>query len=562
MFPSRYQAIFGPFAYWNNFGEFVEILLPVTLWRGLGGRRPALPFLLSAALQIGAVVASGSRAGTVLVILELVFVIALAYGRNRNKVFLLASASAILLSVLFVYAAGFETLIAKLQQSNQLTVRRSIDRSSLAMIRARPLTGWGLDTYVPVYRMFALYDDGTYVNRAHNDWLEWAAEGGVFFSGAMLVVLAWSIRPAIRSGWGIGLIAVCLHALVDYPFARFGVCGWYFCLLGMLAAARLPQSAQHHRHGNSAAAGFGFHPGSATVVKAVSIALFLCFAVVEGQTGSSKAPALPAEFHRVYELARAQPISPLQSIRVMTWNIDHGADLAKIVADMQREPVDLELLQEVDLPTKRAQNKDVAADLARTLGMNGAYAIEFEELSQENGRPAYIGQATLTRLPMRRSRVLRFARQSGFWKPRDWLPSSVPLMQRRIGNRIALVSELDFAGGLLVVYNAHLESRSAGPIQDHQLDEMLADAKQYPPGTAIVLGGDLNTKYLPSIFLHKLEAAGFRSALGERIERTHKIAMALDWIFVKGQIQVGKGAVRRDLTASDHYPVFTTVTSK
>jgi hypothetical protein len=34
------------------------------------------------------------------------------------------------------------------------------------------------------------------------------------------------------------LIAVCLHALVDYPFARLGVCGWYFCLLGMLAARR------------------------------------------------------------------------------------------------------------------------------------------------------------------------------------------------------------------------------------------------------------------------------------------------------------------------------------
>ncbi len=262
LFPSRYQAIFGPFAYWNNFGEFVEILLPVTLWKGLGGRRPEVVYLLCAALQIGAVVASGSRASTLLAILELIFVIALAYGRNHNKAFLLGSAAAILLSALFIYAAGFETLIAKLQQNDQLAVRRSIDRSSLAMIRARPLSGWGLETYVPVYRMFALYDDGTYVNRAHNDWLEWAAEGGIFFSGSMLVVLLWSIRPAIRSVWGIGLIAVCLHALVDYPFARFGVCGWYFCLLGMLAAAGLPQSAAHSAEDRSITSGFALRPAS------------------------------------------------------------------------------------------------------------------------------------------------------------------------------------------------------------------------------------------------------------------------------------------------------------
>src|SRR6185437_2168863 len=115
---------------------------------------------------------------------------------------------------------------------------------------------------------------------------------------------------------------------------------------------------------------------------------------------------------------------------------------------------------------RRAGNRDVATELAKRLRMNGAFGIEFEELSQENGRPAYIGQTTLTRLPFARtmtttspvatSRVLRFERQSGFWKPRVWIPSAVPLLQRRAGNRIALVTELEFAGKMLVVYNAHL----------------------------------------------------------------------------------------------------------
>ena len=92
--------------------------------------------------------------------------------------------------------------------------------------------------------MFAHYDDGTYVNRAHNDWLQWTMEGGLFFSAFMLIVFIWSIRPAIQSVWGLGVIAVCLHALVDYPFARFGVCGWYFALIGMLAVAPLHERSR------------------------------------------------------------------------------------------------------------------------------------------------------------------------------------------------------------------------------------------------------------------------------------------------------------------------------
>jgi len=238
LIPSRYHSVYGPFSYWNNFAQFVELFLPITLWLGVNRRKPVLPYLLLGALQIGSVVASGSRAGTFLVIAELVAVMLLAYLQNRNRTFLYSAALALALSLVFVYAAGFDALAGKLQlqQNDQFNVRRDIDKSSLAMIRERPLTGWGLNTYVPVYRMFARYDDGTWVNRAHNDWLQWTAEGGVFFSGLMLIVFLWSIRPAIRSVWGIGLIAICLHALVDYPFARLGVCGWYFALLGMLSA--------------------------------------------------------------------------------------------------------------------------------------------------------------------------------------------------------------------------------------------------------------------------------------------------------------------------------------
>jgi endonuclease/exonuclease/phosphatase family metal-dependent hydrolase len=265
-------------------------------------------------------------------------------------------------------------------------------------------------------------------------------------------------------------------------------------------------------------------------------------------------------FDAVHQLEFAPVERVDHSMRIVTWNIDHGSRLDTVAQELEKNPAALYLFQEMDWNAERSGQKDVAAELAKRLHLNFAYGIEFEELSQERGHPAYIGQATLTRLPMRRAHVLRFKKQSTFWMPHAWLPSSLPLMQRRLGSRIALVTDLEFAGNLLVVYNPHLESRSAGPIQMAQLDEMLADLAQYPPGTPAIIGGDLNTKYFPSIYLHKLERLGFKSATGKRIQRTHAIMMSLDWIFARG-VTASAGLVRQDFKGSDHYPVYAEITS-
>ncbi len=250
------------------------------------------------------------------------------------------------------------------------------------------------------------------------------------------------------------------------------------------------------------------------------------------------------------------PDRRLTSLRVLSWNVDRGERLNAIISELEHSPAELCLLQEVDSNTARAGNLDEATELAKRLHLNASYAIEFEELSQEHGQRAFIGQATLTRLPLRHARVLRFERQSGFWKPHSWIPSSVPLMQRRLGDRIALVTELQFGGRPLIVYNLHLESRSMGRIQAAQLDEILTDLRRYPSNTAVLIGGDLNTKYFPSYFLHKLQREGFHSANGEHIERTHVIAMALDWIFARGPVLIDSGRVDKDAKGSDHYPLY------
>jgi endonuclease/exonuclease/phosphatase family metal-dependent hydrolase len=283
-------------------------------------------------------------------------------------------------------------------------------------------------------------------------------------------------------------------------------------------------------------------------------AVFWCAA----GTADDKAPKIDFNVARDLKYSSEAPPDP-RAMRVVSWNIDRGSHLDTLATELAEHPADLCLLQEVDWNATRSGNLDVGAELGKRLHLNMSYGIEFEELSQEHGNPAYIGQATLSRYPIRRSRVLRFVRQSGFWQPHAWIPSSMPLMQRRLGSRIALVTDLDWNGKLLVVYNAHLESRSMGMIQAAQLDEMLADLRSYPADTPVILGGDLNSKYFPSIFLHKLERQGFTSSLGEKIQRTHEIAMALDWIFARGPFEWNGGAVRRDLKGSDHYPIYATL---
>jgi len=112
--------------------------------------------------------------------------------------------------------------------------------SSLAMLGDRPGMGFGLGNWPRAYPQYALFDDGTYVNQAHNDWVQWAVEGGVPFFLMLFSLAVMAAPAAIESIWGIGLLAVWLHCLVEYPLQQRPAIGaWFFVLLGALAASRI-----------------------------------------------------------------------------------------------------------------------------------------------------------------------------------------------------------------------------------------------------------------------------------------------------------------------------------
>ena len=184
------------------------------------------------------------------------------------------------------------------------------------------------------------------------------------------------------------------------------------------------------------------------------------------------------------------------AIRVVSWNINRGLQLPGIIEFLSKASADLILLQEADVNARRTQYRNIAREIAQALRMNYVFGREFEELAQSNPRsPAYHGQATLSKLPILSSRILTFGRQSGFWRPRWFIPR-LELSQRRLGGRMALVSRVGWSERQLLVYNLHLESRGSDRLRSSQLAEVVTDIHQSGSHLPVVVGGDFNFELL------------------------------------------------------------------
>ena len=242
LFPSGYtDYVLGPFVYRNQYAAFVEMILPIALWQALRDRRLAFASCAIAAAMLASVVASASRAGSVLVCVEVAAVLLLAWRRGLApaRALALGFAAFAAIAVLFAAIAGWQTMRQRLWDPDPLAGRREFLVSSLAMLHDRPAMGFGLGNWARAYPQYALFDDGNYVNQAHNDWLQWAVEGGVPFFLILLSLVVMAVPAALHSVWGVGLLSVWVHCLVEYPLQQRPAIGaWFFVLLGVLAASR------------------------------------------------------------------------------------------------------------------------------------------------------------------------------------------------------------------------------------------------------------------------------------------------------------------------------------
>ena len=247
LFPTGYKDfVLGPFVYRNQFAGFIELVMPLALVGALEDRRRMPACAAIVAVLYASVIASASRAGTFLVSAEIILILILALRRNTTRGSNWALTLGLLVAFVVTCAAvvGSGALWRRFLLPDPYVVRREFLQSSLAMIRDRPWMGFGLGTWSTAYPGYAVYDNGMFANQAHNDWAQWTVEGGLPFLLLMLSIAAASVGPALRSLWGIGVIAVFVHSLVDYPLERPELAGFFFVFLGVVESARQSQMSR------------------------------------------------------------------------------------------------------------------------------------------------------------------------------------------------------------------------------------------------------------------------------------------------------------------------------
>jgi endonuclease/exonuclease/phosphatase family metal-dependent hydrolase len=252
---------------------------------------------------------------------------------------------------------------------------------------------------------------------------------------------------------------------------------------------------------------------------------------------------------------------PRDSFRVVDWNIDRGTQLQGILEFIKEAKADVILLQEVEMNAKRTRRLDIAREIARALQLNFVFGTEFQELTQGSQQsPAYQGQATLSPWPIKDARLIRFRRQTNFWRPHWYLPHIEPF-QERLGGRLALVAGIELGGKTMTTYDLHLESKEDDILRVSQLNEVLLDVGSASKNSATLIAGDLNLDATKGEAATALERAGFRDGVGLSYVRTRPgrglfdQGRSIDWIFLSCGLKGRNGRIHRNVPASDHFPV-------
>ncbi len=181
-------------------------------------------------------------------------------------------------------------------------------------------------------------------------------------------------------------------------------------------------------------------------------------------------------------------------VRAAAWNVQRGTRYGAILGALRDDPVlreaDLVLLSEIDCGLGRSGNRNVARELACALGRSYVFAPSYLTLQDDWGEnragnantTALAGTAILSRLAIRRAENVDMPAL------RDKFSSS----ERRLGNKRALLVEVDAPAGPLLVGACHLDSNASPRQRAQQLGALLDRIEAVAPAPAIV-GGDFNS---------------------------------------------------------------------
>jgi O-antigen ligase len=262
--------IYGPYVNHNHYAGLMEMLVPIPLVLALtqvASTRTRTAAAAAGALMVGTIFLSGSRGGMLAIVAELVILAVLLVKQKRNL------RTAVLVGVFLAIVVGFILWVggdavvkrwASVDSSHaeiSSDVRLNIDRDAFRMWSKKPGLGWGLGTFPVVYPQFRTFYTNSFVNEAHNDYLQLLTEMGLLGFGTMLWFLLTVYTRAIKKigNWAgdlsgatalacvLGLSGILVHSAFDFNLQIPANAALFYVLCTIAAAEPFAQPARKRR---------------------------------------------------------------------------------------------------------------------------------------------------------------------------------------------------------------------------------------------------------------------------------------------------------------------------
>ncbi|MEJ0027274.1 MAG: O-antigen ligase family protein [Rhizomicrobium sp.] len=283
--PFQRSFISGPFMLHNSFATFEGLGTLAAILRlfDLGrenvvthrGLRPLFhsalqfsfgrgaPTLIAALLSFSAVIASASRAGfvaTATALLAMAIVAAFLARRSQVRGWTAAAAIASLVAIFTVIMLNGDTLgdrLARLADAGEADqIRLALWDATWRMIGDAPWRGLGLGTFQDAYPLYARQALPFVMDKAHCDYLEFAAGVGLPAGIAWWTALVWLAILCARGVFArrrnrhfallgfCATILVAVHSAVDFSLQLPAVGTFYAAMLGLGVAQAQRSRAQ------------------------------------------------------------------------------------------------------------------------------------------------------------------------------------------------------------------------------------------------------------------------------------------------------------------------------
>ncbi len=227
----------GFFANPNHFSTLIFISIPLAFAYLISVERLVV-FVIYLILALLVLLAAGSMAGVAIGLA--ITVLSAAVLLQRSRIGLVSTLVGSVVIGVFAVAAGAQIQVEDFQAGYG---RWEFARTTLAGALDNLPFGIGFGNFVTGYPSYESGDMifNTYVNHAHNDYLELLFEGGLpaaLLIVAFLVLLVKRIWETISSPFhvavGLAVLFVLVHSGVDYPLRTLAIALSFAMLLGLL----------------------------------------------------------------------------------------------------------------------------------------------------------------------------------------------------------------------------------------------------------------------------------------------------------------------------------------